>query len=102
MREVKSSKAYRDKARAASAKPAALGENIDLDIYVSSAEEQPYQADPSQLPVEAKEKMLGVGVSLYDMSRRSGTFIQVDNTPVHSSSWHEGIEVMAMSQARKN
>jgi len=99
MLEIKSSKTYRDKAKAASAKPAALGEDIDLGIYVSSAEEQPYQADPSQLPAKAKEKMLGAGLILDDLSQRSGTFIQMDNAPVHSSVSQEGVEVMATSQA---
>ncbi len=99
MREIKSSKTYRDKAKAASAKPAAIGEDIDLSAYVSSAEEQPYQADPSQLPTKAKEQMLEAGVTLDDVSQRSGTFIQMDNTPVHFSSQQEGIEVMPVSQA---
>ena len=99
MREIKSSQAYRDKAKAASAKPATFGEDIDLDSYVSSAEEQPYQDDPSQLPVKAKEQMLGTGIVLDDLSQRSGTFIQMDNAPVHSSIRQEGIEVMATSQA---
>ncbi|MBA7602101.1 hypothetical protein ES703_09187 [subsurface metagenome] len=99
MREIKSSKAYRDKAKAASAKPAAIGEDIDLSTYVSSAEEQPYQADPSKLPAKAKEQMLGAGVILDDVSQRSGTFVQMDNALVHSSSRQEGIEVMPVSQA---
>ena len=99
MTEIKSSKTYKDKAKAASAKPAALGEDIDLSIYASSAEEQPYQADPSQLPARAKEKMLETGIILDDTSQRSGTFIQLDNAPVHSSVSQEGIEVMATSQA---
>jgi len=99
MRELKSSKAYRDKAKAASAKPAAFGEDIDLSTYVSSAEEQPYQADPSKLPLKAKEQMLEVGVILDDASQRSGTFIQMDNSPVHSSVREKGVEVMAVSQA---
>lgn len=99
MREIKSSKTYRDKAKAAAAKEAALGKDIDLDVYVGSADEQPYQADPSQLPAKAKERMLGAGVSLDDLSQRSGTFIQVDNTPIHSSSQQGGVEVMATSQA---
>ncbi|MDY7019249.1 MAG: SufD family Fe-S cluster assembly protein [Chloroflexota bacterium] len=83
----------------ASAKLAAFGDDVDLDSYVSSAEEQPYQADPSQLPVKVKEQMLGTGIILDDESQRSGTFIQVDNAPVHSSVNQEGIEVMAISQA---
>jgi len=96
---MKSSKTHRERAKAASDKAAALGEDIDLDTYAGSAEEQPYQADPSQLPADAKERMLEAGVSLDDVSKRSGTFIQMDNTPVHSSSRQEGIELMPTSQA---
>jgi len=99
MREVKSSKAYKDKAKAASAKPAALGEDIDLSAYATSAEEQPYQADPSKLPAKAKKQMLEAGVILDDTKQRSGTYIQMDNVPVHFSSQQEGVEVMAISQA---
>jgi len=99
MGEVKSSKTYKDKAKAAAAKPAAIGEDIDLGVYAGSAEKQPYQTDPSKLPAQAKEQMLGAGVILDDVSQRSGTFIQMDNTPVHSSIRQEGIEVMATSQA---
>jgi len=99
MRKIESAKTYRDRAKAAATKPAALGEDIELSTYVSSADEQPYQADPSELPAQAKEQMLGAGVILDDMSQRSGTFIQMDNTPVHSSSRQEGIEVIAVSRA---
>ena len=99
MPEMKSSKTHRERAKAASDKAAALGEDIDLDTYAGSAEEHPYQADPSQLPADVKERMLEAGVSLDDVSKRSGTFIQMDNTPVHSSSRQEGIELMPTSQA---
>ncbi len=97
--KIKPSRTYQDKAKAAAAKPAALGEDVDLNTYASSAEEQPYQADPSQLPTQAKEQMLEAGIVLDDVSQRSGTFVQIDNTPVHSSSQQEGIEIMATSQA---
>jgi len=97
--EMKSSKTHRERAKAASDKAAALGEDIDLDTYAGSAEEHPYQADPSQLPADVKERMLEAGVSLDDVGKRSGTFIQMDNTPVHSSSRQEGIELMPTSQA---
>ena len=99
MDEAKTSKTYRERAKAAANKPAALGQDVDLGSYVSSAEEQPYQADPSQLPAQAKEQMLGAGVMLDDVSQRSGTYIQMDNTPVHSSVREEGVEVMPVSQA---
>jgi len=100
MTGTKSSKVNnKDRAKAAATKPAALGEDIDLSTYVSSAEEHPYQDDPSQLSAEAKEQMLGAGVILDDVSQRSGTYIQMDNAPVHSSIRQEGVEVMAVSQA---
>jgi len=99
MTEVKSSKTLKERAKAAVAKPATIGEDIDLNTYTDSAEEQPYQDDPSKLPAKAKAQMLEAGVVLDDVSQRSGTYIQMDNAPVHSSIRQEGIEVMAVSQA---
>ena len=99
MVENKSSQAHQDKARAAATKPATFGEDIDLDSYVGSADEQPYETDPSKLPPAAKERMLEAGVILDDPGQRAGTFIQIDNAPVHSSVKQEGVEVMAISQA---
>jgi Fe-S cluster assembly scaffold protein SufB len=93
------SKIHKGKAEASVAKPAALGEDIDLSKYVSSGEEYPFQANPSQLPAKAKEQMLSAGVMLDDTSQRSGTYIQMDNTAVHSSISQEGVEVMPVSQA---
>ena len=99
MVEMVSSETHKDKARAAAAKPAAFGEDIDLDAYVNSAEEQPSRVDPSGLPARAKERMLEAGVILDNPDQRAGTFIQMDNAPVHSSVRQEGVEVMAVSQA---
>ena len=99
MGEVKSSKTYKDRAKAAITKSAALGDDIDLGVYAGSAEEPPYQTDPSQLPAQARQRMMEAGVILDDTSQRSGTFIQMDNTLVHSSTRQEGVEVMATSQA---
>lgn len=99
MVETVSSKTIKDKARAAVDKPATFGEDIDLGDYVSSAEEQPYQDDPTKLPAEDKDRMLEAGVILDDPGQRAGTFIQMDNTPVHSSVRQEGIEVMAVNEA---
>jgi Fe-S cluster assembly scaffold protein SufB len=98
MREVKPP-TLKEKAKAAANKPAALGEDIDLSKFASEAETLPYRADPSQLPDKAKEQMLGAGVMLDDISQRSGTYIQMNNTPVHTSAKQEGVEVMAVSQA---
>jgi Fe-S cluster assembly scaffold protein SufB len=99
MKKINASKTFKDKAKAATSKAAAYGEDIDLNKYVSSGEEHPYQADPSQLPPKTKEQMLSAGVMLDDASQRSGTYLQMDNTPIHSSIRQDGVEVMAVSQA---
>jgi Fe-S cluster assembly scaffold protein SufB len=99
MPEPKTSQTYQDRAKAAANKPAVLGDDIDLGTFEGSAEVQPYQADPSRLPSKAKERMLEAGVIFDDPSQRSGTFVQMDNTPIHSSVRQEGIEIMAVSQA---
>jgi Fe-S cluster assembly scaffold protein SufB len=99
MVEIASSKTHKDKAKAAAAKKATFGEDIDLGIYVSPAEGQPYQTDPTKLPAKAKKRMLEAGIILDEPGQRAGTFIQMDNAPVHSSVKQEGVEVMAVSQA---
>ena len=94
-----SNETYKDKAQAAAAKAASFGEDIDLSKFISADEEHTYQADPSQLPPKAKEQMLDAGVMLDDASQRSGTYIQMDNMPVHHSTSQEGVEVIPVSQA---
>ncbi len=89
----------RERAKAALSKKAAFGEDIDLEAYLSSAEELPYQSDPSQLPPQTKEQMMQVGVVLDDSHQRSGTIIQMDHSVIHSLAGQEGIEVMATGQA---
>jgi hypothetical protein len=82
-------------------KPSPLGEDINLEDYSAEAEKHPYQEDPSQLSSVDKENMLGAGVILDDLSQRSGTFIQKDQSVVHYSSSQDGLEVMSISQAIK-
>jgi hypothetical protein len=94
-----SNNSNKDKAKAAAGKAAAFGEDIDLGKYVSAGEEYKYQTDPSRLPAKAKEQMLDAGVILDDASQRSGTYIQMDNMPVHHSASQPGVEVMPVSQA---
>jgi len=99
MRELKSSQSYKEKAKKAVTKPAPFGEDIDLDTYVNSTEKLPYQSDPSQLLPQTKEHMMQVGVTLDDTHQRSGTFIQMDHSVIHSMALQEGVEVMSTSQA---
>lgn len=89
----------KEKAKAASTKPASFGEDINLEDYVSSAEELPYESDLSQLPPQTKEQMTQVGVVLDGSRQRSGTIIQMDHSVIHSLAQQEGIEVMSTNQA---
>ncbi len=88
-----------DKAKAAAAKKAAAGEDIDLSAYESQPAGKPSNINPGSLPPADKERMLTTGIVLDESSPRSGTFIQMDNTPMHTSVQDDGIEVMATSEA---
>jgi hypothetical protein len=84
-----------ERAREARDKQAALGDDLDLDGYTDrSRADITYQEDPSTLPAETKREMLETGITLDDLRQRAGTFVQVDNSVVHSSASSEGIEVL--------
>ncbi len=89
----------KEKAKAAIEKKASMGEDVDLTAFTTSAEEHPYQKEPSNLPLKTKTQMLSAGIMLDNPTERTGTFIQIDNTPVHSSVKQEGVEVMPVSEA---
>jgi len=99
MAKIRSSSSDRKKAEAAARKPSPIGEDIDLDLYSDSSEELKYQADPAALPHKDKERMLKAGVNLNDLRERSGTFIQMDNTPIHAANTLPGVEVLSTSEA---
>jgi Fe-S cluster assembly scaffold protein SufB len=99
MRSVDAAKASKELAKAAASKPAAFGEDIDLEKYAHSGDELPYQDEPSKLSVEARKQMAQVGVTLDDDSQRSGTIIQIDHSTVHRRAKQEGIEVMGTNEA---
>ena len=71
----------------------------DPGSYSRTAPELPYEEDPAQLPDEMKRRMLDAGVTIEDTAGRSGTFIQVDHTPVHVSLAQDGIEMMSVRDA---
>ena len=93
------SKEHTEKAKAAINKTAALGEDIDLTRYSSDDAAHAYRENPSELSELTKKQMLDAGVMLDDTSQRSGTYIQMDNTPVHYSVSQDGVEIMPVSQA---
>jgi Fe-S cluster assembly scaffold protein SufB len=101
MSKTDTSGTSRDRAKAAAGKTAAFGEDIDIKKYRATGNELPYQPDPSQLPPETRERMLGAGIILDDPGQRAATYLQMDNTPVHSSVREEGVEVMPLRQALK-
>lgn len=76
-------------------------DDIDLEAYSQIAEEHPYEEDPSRLSADEKARMAEAGVVLDDPSQRSGTFLQIDHSVVHSKALEEGLEVMASTEALK-
>lgn len=90
---------YKDKAKAAENKKAAIGDDLDFSRYESQMAGEPSDVNPATLSAGDKERMLMAGVMLDDLSQRSGTFVQINNAPIHTSVQQEGIEVMATSQA---
>jgi Fe-S cluster assembly scaffold protein SufB len=99
MRHVKKPDNFGERARAAANKPAAFGEDIDLNKFVHTSEELPYQQELSLLPDEVRKKMVQVGVVPESSDQRAGTFIQMDHSVVHSLAKQEGVEVMGIGQA---
>jgi Fe-S cluster assembly scaffold protein SufB len=99
MSEITRPKATRERARKARGETAPPANDVDLDAYTGVAEEHPYQEDPSRLPPQAKERILESGVMLDNLAQRSGTFLQVDHSVVHSKAQQQGLEVMSSLEA---
>jgi uncharacterized protein len=80
---------------------APLGSRVepDPDDYLASAPEQSYRDDLRVLPDEMKGRMLESGVMVDEMGGRSGTFVQIDHSPVHASVTEDGLELMAVHEA---
>jgi Fe-S cluster assembly scaffold protein SufB len=92
-------KKRQEKALAARDKKAAVGDDVDLNKYESYAAQAPQHTSVSSIPDNVKQAVLSTGVMLDDQSQRSGTFVQIDNQPMHSAVAQDGIEVMATSEA---
>ena len=71
----------------------------DPEDYLASAPVQSYRDDPRGLPAEVKGRMLESGVMVDNMEGRSGTFVQIDHSPVHVSMSDDGLELMAVRTA---
>lgn len=99
MADLRSLEDFQNKAKDAANKPANLGNDIELDSFTDIGDKQPYIEDPSLLPEQVRETMLQSGIMLDDNSQRSGTFIQINNTSVHSSVEKSGVEILSINQA---
>jgi Fe-S cluster assembly scaffold protein SufB len=92
-------KSLAEKAKAAENKKAAVGDDVDLSKYQAVPTQKAKHLPTSELKSEDKMKILATGVTLDDVSQRSGTYVQIDNAPMHQAVSQDGIEVMATSQA---
>ncbi|NYT01328.1 MAG: SufD family Fe-S cluster assembly protein [Methanosarcinales archaeon] len=89
-----------DRARKARDKKAALGTDVDLESYEQEASPHSEIEDLDLLPEDVRKAALNVGVSLDTES--GGTYVQVDQTPIHVDSNMEGIEFLDIATALKN
>jgi Fe-S cluster assembly protein SufB len=88
------------KARGAEKKTAFLGPDIDLTSYTSEAEDLGSVGALKDLPADVKEKALSTGVDARE-SDRAGSFFQIDNSVLFTSSVEPGLEVMSTTEALK-
>lgn len=73
---------------------------VDIGSYESSAKDKPYLKDLQKISPDQKKNMLSAGVDPSNR-RRSGTYIQMDHSVVHSQSLYPGVEVMSTTEALK-
>ena len=88
------------KAKRAREKKASFGSDIALGEFSDDAPKHEYLLDASVLSEDKKTDMLSVGV-VASGEKRSGTFIQMDHSVIHSTSKQDGIEVLGTGEALK-
>ncbi len=88
-----------EKARRARDKKAAYGTDVDLESFKSESKEYEALDSAEDLPSEVKKAALDVGVKLDDET--AGAYVQMDQTPVVTSSMYEGVEMMDIASALK-
>ncbi len=89
-----------DKADRAKNKKAVLGPDIDLGTFTDEPVDHAYMQDLRKLKEVDRQKILQAGVDLSGIGR-SGTFLQMDTSVLHSHSTHEGLDVIPIKQALK-
>jgi Fe-S cluster assembly scaffold protein SufB len=90
----------RKKAEAAVGKKAAYGSDIPLSEFTLARQDLEKVGNLEDLKEEDRKTLLNVGV-VPNEEGRSGSFVLMDNTMVHSSQHGPGIEVMSVQKALK-
>jgi Fe-S cluster assembly scaffold protein SufB len=88
-----------ERAKKAKDKKALYGTDVDLEGFESEAKAYETVERAEDLPRVVKEAALNVGVKLDRES--AGAYVQMDQTPVHTSSLFEGVEVLDTATALK-
>ncbi|MDD1757764.1 MAG: SufD family Fe-S cluster assembly protein, partial [Methanotrichaceae archaeon] len=86
-----------DRAKKAREKKAVFGVDLNLEDYESEARPHETVEKAEDLPEEVKRAALDVGVKLD--KETSGAYVQMDQTPVHTKSLFEGVEVLDTATA---
>jgi Fe-S cluster assembly scaffold protein SufB len=77
-----------------------VSSEIDLDTYSERAEEHGRIQELRELPEEAREKSVEVGIDVGGACR-SGSFFQMDHSVILSRAYQAGLEVMSITEARE-
>lgn len=97
MQEI--NKEMQEKAQAAVDKKASFARDVDLESYTQVNEDEHGRVDKlTDIDAHDRERMEKTGIDAGEAGR-DGTFIQMDQSVVHTSSKQEGIEVTATSAA---
>jgi Fe-S cluster assembly scaffold protein SufB len=95
---MQASEELRKKAEEALGKRAAFGEDIDLDEYEDAPRDRAATDSLEELEEDIQETMLNAGV-IPSAKGRSGSFLMMDNSMVHTSMLGPGVELMTLSAA---
>jgi uncharacterized protein len=88
----------RERARAATEKPAIYGSDLDLCSYTSEAGECAYAESLEEIEDLEAEEMKKSGM-VKSGEERSGSFVQIDGTVVHSKALEKGLEILSCREA---
>jgi uncharacterized protein len=88
----------RERARAAADKPALYGSDLDLCEYTGEAGECAYVESLEDIEDIDAEELARSGVEKSG-KERSGSFVQIDQTVVHSKALEKGLEILSTREA---